>query len=75
MQQATNLRPMRVARLRLGLTLLQVAELCAERGVTISEGALSRIERGHYAGRPETRAALAAVLNLDAAADFEVTAR
>jgi transcriptional regulator with XRE-family HTH domain len=75
MHQATNLRPMRAARLRLGLTLLQLAKKCEEHGVTISEGALSRIERGQAAGRPETRAALAAVLDLDAAADFEVTPR
>jgi transcriptional regulator with XRE-family HTH domain len=66
---------MRVARLRLGLTLQQVAEKCEERGVTISIGALSRIERGRFSGRPETRAALAAVLGLDAASDFEVTTR
>lgn len=66
---------MRAARLRRGLTLQQLAKKCAEQGVTISEGALSRIERGQFAGRPETRAALAAVLDLDAAIDFEVTAR
>jgi transcriptional regulator with XRE-family HTH domain len=66
---------MRAARLRLGLTLAQLAKKCEEHGATISEGALSRIERGQAAGRPETRAALAAVLDLDAAADFEVTPR
>lgn len=73
MHQVTNLRPMRAARIRLGLTLLQLAKKCEEHGVTISEGALSRIERGQFAGRPETRAALAAVLGLDAATDFEKT--
>lgn len=64
--------PIRKARIRLGLTLSQVAERCTERGVAISEGQVSRIERGHYAGRPETRAVLAEVLGLDAFDDFEV---
>jgi transcriptional regulator with XRE-family HTH domain len=62
----------RKARIRLGLTLWQVAERCTERGVPISEGQVSRIERGHAAGRPETRAVLAEVLGLDAFDDFEV---
>lgn len=64
---------MRKARIRLGLTLLQVAQRCAERGTPLSEAQASRIERGLYAGRPETRAALAEVLGLDAHDDFEVT--
>lgn len=64
--------PIRKARIRLGLTLSQVAEQCTERGVPLSGGQVSRIERGHYAGRPETRAVLAEVLGLDAFDDFEV---
>lgn len=64
---------MRKARIRLGLTLSQVAERCTQLGVPLSEGQASRIERGHAAGRPETRAALANVLGLDAFDDFGVT--
>lgn len=54
------------------MTLLQVAEECTARGVPLSEGQASRIERGHAAGRPETRAVLAEILGLDAFDDFEV---
>lgn len=63
--------PIRKARIRLGLTLSQVAERCTDQGVPISEGQVSRIERGHAAGRPETRVALAGILGLDAYGDFE----
>lgn len=66
--------PMRKARIRRGLTLRDVSKLCEEQGVSISEAQLSRIERGQAAGRPETRAALAAVLGIDAFDDLEKTA-
>jgi len=62
---------MRRARIRLGLTLAEVARRCTDLGVPLSESQASRIERGEHAGRPETRAALAQVLGLDAFEDFE----
>lgn len=62
----------RKARIRLGLTLAQVSAKCGELGVPVSDGQISRIERGKYAGRPETRVVLAKVLGLDAYDDFEV---
>jgi transcriptional regulator with XRE-family HTH domain len=65
---------MRKARIRLGMTLAQVAEECTRRGTPLSEAQASRIERGHFAGRPETRAVLAEVLDLDAFDDFEKSA-
>ena len=55
----------------MGLTLAQVARRCTDLGVPLSESQASRIERGEHSGRPETRAALAKVLGLDAFADFE----
>ncbi|MBA9003776.1 helix-turn-helix domain-containing protein [Thermomonospora cellulosilytica] len=66
--------PMRRERIRRGLTLAQVAAACTELGVPLSESQASRIERGEHAGRPETRAALAKVLGLDAYSDFGVSA-
>jgi transcriptional regulator with XRE-family HTH domain len=67
--------PVRAARIRKGLTLAQVAEQCTnDQGVPLSEAHLSRIERGKNAGSPRIRAALAALLDLDAFTDFEVKA-
>lgn len=63
---------MRKARIRLGLTLAQLANRCTERGVPLSEGWVSRIERGHASGSPEVRVALAEVLGLDPYHDFEM---
>jgi transcriptional regulator with XRE-family HTH domain len=70
-QEAT---PLHRARIRKGLTLLRVAEMCTERGEPVSEGQLSRIDRGMAVPRPALRAVLAEVLELDTYADFEVTA-
>lgn len=67
--------PIRAARIRRGLTLAEVAEMCTkEQGVPLSESHLSRVERGEYIGSPKLRVALAAVLDLDAFTDFEVKA-
>lgn len=63
------------ARLKLGKTLAGVAAECTERGASVSEGQLSRIERGIFNPRPQLRAVLADVLGLDAVEDFEVTTR
>ena len=63
--------PSQRARLKRGMTLQQVADACAARGVPVSEGQVSRIERGHATPRPALRAALAKVLELDAVEDFE----
>lgn len=65
--------PVRAARIRLGLTLKEVAQVCTDQeGVPLSEAHLSRIERGENAGSPRVRAALAKILRLDAYSDFEV---
>lgn len=63
--------PVRRARLRLGLTLLELAEECAKRGASVSEGQMSRIERGEHTPRPRLRRVLAEVLDIDANDDFQ----
>lgn len=62
---------MHVARIRQGLTLLQVADRCAALGEPVSEAQMSRIDRGHATPHPGLRAVLAKVLDLDAHDDFE----
>jgi transcriptional regulator with XRE-family HTH domain len=74
-QEAATASPAQRARLRLGKTLAGVAAECTERGAPVSEGQLSRIERGLFNPRPKLRAVLAEVLGLDAVEDIEVTAR
>ncbi len=65
---------MHVARIRQGLTLLQVADRCAALGEPVSEAQMSRIDRGHATPHPGLRAVLAKVLGLDAHDDFEKNA-
>jgi transcriptional regulator with XRE-family HTH domain len=74
-QEAASATPAQRARLALGMTLLELAAECESRGVAVSEGQLSRIERGVFNPRPRLRAVLADVLGLNAVDDFEVTAR
>ena len=52
------------ARLRSGLTLRDLAEVCRAAGVSVSDSQLSKIERGVCEPRPALRKVLAAVLNL-----------
>jgi len=69
MPQTTTSKP-RTQRLRLGLTLRQLAEQCANEGVPVSFSNLARIERGEWIPRPQLRAVLAKLLDLDVT-DFE----
>lgn len=64
---ASELRDRRV---RLGLTLAELAAECTKRGAPATESAMSRIERGIHVPRPGVRKALADVLDLDVT-DFE----
>lgn len=52
-------------RLRLGLTLRDLADRCAEEGVPVHFSHLARIEHGEVVPRPQLRAALARLLDLD----------
>jgi transcriptional regulator with XRE-family HTH domain len=52
-------------RLRRGMTQQDLAEKCAEAGVSVDESHISRIERGIYTPRPKLRALLAELLELD----------
>jgi transcriptional regulator with XRE-family HTH domain len=70
MEQVTA-TPVQRARLEKGLTLQQLAAACSEQGAPISEGQLSRIDRGQMVPRPKLRAVLAEVLGLDVVVDFE----
>jgi len=60
----------RTQRLRLGLTLRQLADQCANEGVPVDFSNLARIERGEWNPRPQLRAVLAKLLDLDVT-DFE----
>lgn len=76
MEQGTaTAHPAQRARLALGMTLAEVADECTKRGAPVSEGHVSRLERGIFNPRPKLRAVLAEVLGLDAVDDFEVTSR
>lgn len=57
-------------RLRKGLTLRKLADACAAGGASVHYSQLARIERGLYTPRPELRAVLAKVLELEIT-DFE----
>lgn len=61
----------RSERLHRGWTLQQIEAMCRDKGVPITNGQLSRIERGVAVPRPALRAALAELLELDPVADFE----
>lgn len=56
---------LRTERLRRGLTLRGLAEQCASKGVPVSYSQLARLEKGLYAPRPQLRAVLAELLDLD----------
>ncbi|MEV8395627.1 MULTISPECIES: helix-turn-helix transcriptional regulator [unclassified Streptomyces] len=60
-----NAGPLRSQRLRLGLTLENLAAQCAGRGAPVHSSQLSRIERGIYIPRPRLRAVLAGILAVD----------
>lgn len=62
---------MQAARLRRGLSLRALAEVCEAAGTKVSNGQLSRIERGLFEPQPELRATLARVLELDPIDDFK----
>lgn len=62
--------PLRNSRLKLGLTLRQLAARCSEAGAPIDFSQLARIERGESVPRPNVRATLARLLDLDVT-DFE----
>ena len=61
---------LRNARMRLGLTVTEVAEKCTEQGAKVDSGQISRYERGIHAPEPRTRVILAKILGVDAATDF-----
>lgn len=61
---------LRTHRLRQGLTLRDLADQCAAKGAPVSYSQLARIEKGLYAPRPQLRAVLAELLDLDVN-DFE----
>lgn len=62
---------MRDSRLRLGMTLRDLAVQCAREGASVDNSQLSKIERGLHRPRPRLRSVLARILDLDAAAYFE----
>jgi transcriptional regulator with XRE-family HTH domain len=62
--------PMRIQRLRRGLTLRELAAACAQRGVATNSSNLSKYELGKLTPRPRLRAVLAEILGLDVI-DFE----
>lgn len=47
------------------MTMLDVAERCTAAGEPVSEGQVSRIERGEHYPRPRLRAVLSELLDLD----------
>lgn len=66
----TTTSKVRDSRLRLGLTLPELAEKCTAAGAKTDDGNLSRIERGIQVPRPQLRSVLARLLDLDIE-DFE----
>lgn len=58
-------------RLRRGLTLRDLAAQCADKGATVSYSQLARLEKGEYTPRPQLRAVLAELLDLDINDDFK----
>lgn len=69
MQQVNS--TIRNARLRLGLTLVELAERCGDEGVKTDNTQLSRYERYLSVPRPRLRAVLSRVLDVDVT-DFKV---
>lgn len=69
---ATRSTKARTARLRLGLSLRELANELATKGALVDFSQLSRIENGLYAPRPKLRKALCEVLDLEPE-DLDVT--
>ncbi|WP_086746178.1 helix-turn-helix transcriptional regulator [Streptomyces scabiei] len=65
--------PVKQARLRRGMTLEELAEMCTADGAPVGRAALSRIERGIHVPRPKLRGVLAELLEIDVN-DFGSTA-
>ncbi|MFF4548653.1 helix-turn-helix domain-containing protein [Streptomyces sp. NPDC001406] len=62
---------LRNARLRLGLTTVELAARCTAEGADVDNSQISRYERGINAPRdPRVRVVLARILGVDAATDF-----
>lgn len=68
--QQTGTSRCKTQRLRLGLTLRQLADRCTAEGTPVDFSQLARIERGESLPRPGLRATLAKVLDMDVN-DFE----
>lgn len=73
MAQTSTSSKVRDSRLRLGLTLPELAEQCTEHGAKTDDGNLSRIERGLQVPRPKLLSVLAQLLDLNVE-DFERSA-
>lgn len=71
MPQQTGTNRFLTQRLSRGWTLRELAKRCAEKGAPVAFSQLSKIERGIYAPRPNLRAVLAELLDLDVVKDFE----
>ncbi|MEV7584428.1 helix-turn-helix domain-containing protein [Streptomyces erythrochromogenes] len=56
---------LRRRRLKLGLTLVELADQCAQAEAPVSHSHLSKLERGMYAPRPRLRSVLIRLLALD----------
>lgn len=56
---------LRRRRLKLGLTLVDLAGRCAQAGVPVTHAHLSKLDRGLYTPRPHLRRALVQLLDLD----------
>lgn len=69
MQQTSTSR-LKTQRLRLGLTLRELANTCTSEGAPVDFSTLARIERGEAVPRPRLRATLARLLEVDVT-DFE----
>lgn len=52
-------------RIKRGWTQQELADHCTAEGAPISESQISKIERGLWKGRPQVRATLAKLLDLD----------
>lgn len=57
--------PVRLERLRRGLTQEELAQRCAEAGAPVTESQIGRIERRQMTPRPKLRSVLAELLGLD----------
>lgn len=65
METTTEHSPMREARENKGWTLRKLAAVITASGVSVSDGNLSRIERGEISPRPGLKRAIADALSLE----------